>query len=485
MIQELVPNTFEYFQTAKENQFFDRKSARIKPDDIVRHLVAFANASGGTLVIGIENDGRITGFRGNGAHQADEFKTVAIKRLLDTPITFQTSEIAVTNEKGEKDVVLVLEVAASHNKVIQSFDREVYLRQAGESVKLNYEQRTQLLYDKGQRYFEDEVADRSSIDDVDEKVMSLYRKHMRLPNKPAGEILEARGMLVDGKLTTAGVLLFGKNPTKYLPQARLRFIRYDGMFAETGKRLNIVKEQTFDSAIPIIISEARNFINTQMREFQYLNSEGIFERMPEYPEFAWFEGIVNALTHRNYSMNGEHIKFIMFDDRIEIYSPGLLPNIVTVENIMHTRYSRNPKIARVLSEFGWVKEMNEGVKRIYSEMQSLFLKDPIYSEPGHQVLLTLENNILNRQARITDSLKKKLTPEIFNELNANEIMILQYTIANGRITTANAIELTKKSKVTVIKMLRKLERENFLLWNGTNKYDPTQYYTLYEEGSAY
>ena len=479
MIQELVPNTIEYFQASKENQFFDRKSARIKPDDIVRHLVAFANASGGTLVIGIENDGRITGFRGNGAHQADEFKTVAIKRLLETPITFQTSEIAVTNEKGEKDVVLVLEVAASHNKVIQSFDREVYLRQAGESVKLNYEQRTQLLYDKGQRYFEDEVVDRSSLDDVDEEVMNLYREHMGLPNKPVHEILEARGMLVDGKLTTAGILLFGNNPTKYLPQARLRFIRYEGMFAETGTRLNIVKEQTFDSAIPKIIVEARSFINTQLREFQYLNSEGIFERMPEYPEFAWFEGIVNALTHRNYSMNGEHIKFIMFDDRIEIYSPGLLPNIVTVENIMHTRYSRNPKIARVLSEFGWVKEMNEGVKRIYSEMQSMFLKDPIYSEPGHQVLLMLENNILNRQVRITDSLKKRLTPDFFSKLNEDEKTILQYLQMNGRITPKQAMNITgRKSMTTVTKRLKKLESRALIVWHGSNTYDPTQYYTL-------
>jgi ATP-dependent DNA helicase RecG len=479
MIQELVPNTIEYFQSAKENQFFDRKSARIKPDDIVRHLVAFANASGGTLVIGIENDGRITGFRGNGAHQIDEFKTVAVKRLLETPITFDTCEIAVRNEMDEIDIVLVLEVHASHNKVIQSYDREVYLRQAGESVKLNYEQRTQLLYDKGQRYFEDEVVDRSSLDDVDEEVMNLYREHMGLPNKPVHEILEARGMLVDGKLTTAGILLFGNNPTKYLPQARLRFIRYEGMFAETGTRLNIVKEQTFDSAIPKIIVEARSFINTQLREFQYLNSEGIFERMPEYPEFAWFEGIVNALTHRNYSMNGEHIKFIMFDDRIEIYSPGLLPNIVTVENIMHTRYSRNPKIARVLSEFGWVKEMNEGVKRIYSEMQSMFLKDPIYSEPGHQVLLMLENNILNRQVRITDSLKKRLTPDFFSKLNEDEKTILQYLQMNGRITPKQAMNITgRKSMTTVTKRLKKLESRALIVWHGSNTYDPTQYYTL-------
>jgi len=476
--QELIPNTIEYFQSAKENQFFDRKSAKVEPKDIIRHIVAFANANGGTLVIGIENDGRITGFRIKGAHSIEDYKIIAAKYLTETPINISFSEVAVTNINGENDIILVLEIEASYRTVIKSFDHEVYLRQGDASVKLTYEQRTQLLYDRGQRYFEDEIVERSSLNDVDEDIVNLYRKHMGLPNKPTHEILEARGMIVDGKLTTAGVLLFGKNPTKYLPQARLRFIRYDGIFAQTGKRLNIIKEQTFDSAIPKIIVEARNFINTQMREFQYLNNEGVFERMPEYPEFAWFEGIVNALTHRNYSMYGEHIRFIMFDDRIEIYSPRLLPNIVTIENIRHTRYSRNPKIARVLSEFGWVKEMNEGVKRIYTEMQSLFLKDPVYSEPGHQVLLLLENNVLNRYVRITDSLKKKLTSEIFDELNDDEKLIMQYLFMNGNITARQTMTITGKSIVTARKSLKNLESRGLIAWHGNHNNDPTQYYTL-------
>ena len=130
--------------------------------------------------------------------------------------------------------------------------------------------------------------------------------------------------------------------------------------------------------------------------------------MPEYPEFAWFEGIVNAVTHRNYSIRGQHITVTLFDDRLEIKSPGVLPNIVTIQNILNERFSRNPKIARILSEFGWVKEMNEGVKRIYSEMESFFLNEPKYSEPNNSsVLLMLENNILNRQLRISDKLRQK------------------------------------------------------------------------------
>ena len=124
--------------------------------------------------------------------------------------------------------------------------------------------------------------------------------------------------------------------------------------------------------MPKLIVKVRDFIRTQLREFQYLDSDGRFQILPEYPEFAWIEGIVNAVTHRNYSVYGDHIRVLMFDNRLEIHSPGKLPNIVTVENIRHERFSRNPRIARTLTEFGWVREMNEGVKRIYSEMNLLF-----------------------------------------------------------------------------------------------------------------
>lgn len=81
-----------------------------------------------------------------------------------------------------------------------------------------------------------------------------------------------------------------------------------------GTEINIIKEKTFDGVIPNIIRESREFINTQLRDF--LDKDGKFKIIPEYPEFAWFEGIVNALTHRNYSIRGEHIKVLIFDDRI-------------------------------------------------------------------------------------------------------------------------------------------------------------------------
>ena len=168
----------------------------------------------------------------------------------------------------------------------------------------------------------------------------------------------------------------------------------------------------------------------------------------------------------------------MFDDRIEIHSPGRLPNIVTIENILTQRYSRNPRIARVLSEFGWVKEMNEGVKRIYSEMEKFFLKKPVYSEPGNNVLLVLENNILNRNIRLEDNLKKIINGAIYKDLNSIEKEIIKFSFMNKQVTVADLSKNINRGVLTVRKYLKKLLKLGILEWHGTSPKDPTQFYSL-------
>lgn len=98
------------------------------------------------------------------------------------------------------------------------------------------------------------------------------------------------------------------------------------------------------------------------------------------------------------------------DDRLEIKSPGRLPNIVTIDNIREIRYARNPRMSRLLTDFGWVKELNEGVKRIYSDMKEFFLDEPEYSEPEYSVKLTLKNNIVMRSIRQESRLERIITP---------------------------------------------------------------------------
>lgn len=151
--------------------------------------------------------------------------------------------------------------------------------------------------------------------------------------------------------------------------------------------------------------------------------------------------------------------------------------LVTVENIKHERFSRKPRIARTLTEFGWVREMNEGVKRIYTEMESAFLHEPSYSEPGNKVVLTLENNIVSRHLRTRDSLEKQFTD--FVTLNADEQAIIHYMYNSGeKMTTAKAIEITGRSRKFIVKTMKNLQELGIVDWYGANKNDRNQYYSL-------
>ena len=150
-----------------------------------------------------------------------------------------------------------------------------------------------------------------------------------------------------------------------------------------------------------------------------------------------------------------------------------------MENILNQRYSRNPRIAKILCEFGWVKEMNEGVKRIYSEMEKLFLKKPKYFEPNSNVLLVLENNILNRNMRTVEQIKNIISKKEFDKLNIDEKVILHYMYNSGEnMTTKKATELTDKGTTFCRKLLKELEKKELLKWYGTSLNDRTQYYTL-------
>ncbi len=192
------------------------------------------------------------------------------------------------------------------------------------------------------------------------------------------------------------------------------------------------------------------------------------------------EGLVNAVAHRDYSVSGEYIRVTMFDDRIEFLSPGKLPSIVTIENIQNTRFSRNPLIARVLADFRWVRELNEGVKRVYTDMKSYFLEPPIFSEPNNNtVQLVLKNNIASRSLRKMEGLKS-ISIEAWAKLKPLDREIVYYIVNVGHCTPRQLEERVGRSRQTIIQHLKKLLRENGgpIEEHSSSPNDPRKYYTI-------
>lgn len=325
----------------------------------------------------------------------------------------------------------------------------------------------------------------SSISDIDEEMVNIYKEKIGASDKNYLDILRAKGFLKKAKngneyLTNAGVILFAKDPSVIFPCTRIRVIKYEGIYAKTGENLNTIKDESFRLPLYKAIIATQNFIRTQLREFSHLTTEGIFEKIPEYPEFAWIEGLTNAAIHRNYAMQGEHIKIFIFDDRMEIRSPGKLAGLVTLENMKNVRYARNPKISETMSQLGLVKELNEGVSRIYEEMEKFFLESPKYEiSQGDILKLTLKNNYIMRGTRETETLRKNhKINDIWISLSPLQKDIIQYISNKGMVNTNDLIKYTDRSKPTILKILKEFESMNLIEWVGTNEFDPKKKYRL-------
>jgi len=465
-----------YLKATKENLYFDRKRAKIGLQELANEIASFANANGGIIAVGITDDGIIEGFNRYGTKKLNDCQKVVSNYLSPSPF-YKTELIKIKNQDDEDDNILLFHIDSALNYIVRNNKDEVYLRQGDSSIKLSASQIRSLEYERRERNFESEALVGTGINDIDLDVINIYKEKIDATNISTEQVLKARGFLVENNgelnLSKAGMLLFGKNPSIYLPGARVRVLKFEGVDFQVGMDMNIVKDKTFDKCLYKSLQEARDFINSQLREFTHLTPSGIFETVPEYPEFAWYEGLVNAVTHRDYSNNGEHITVKLYDDRLEIASPGRLGGFVTIDTMTTERYSRNPQIARVLHEFGIVRELNEGVKRIYREMREFYLKDPIYSEPDqHSVLLVLDNNIVMRSKRKKETMMKNNNiNKIWGDLNYMEQKVMQAIYDKGEITSEEVSKIINRGKTTAVKLLNKLIELDLIVWNGTNKFD--------------
>ena len=181
-----------------------------------------------------------------------------------------------------------------------------------------------------------------------------------------------------------------------------------------------------------------HILDTQVKEKTYLGPDGTFVTDEEYPKFVRQELIVNAVTHRAYSITGTDIQIKMFDDHIVVESPGKLPGLVRADNIRFTHFSRNPKIAEFLKNYKFVKEFGEGVNRMCNELEQVGLKDSIYRTSAFM----LQAVIYNSNAKKVGYLAGKLAVE--NENIAIESEKLSFQNIKLAIESKTYNEPTKK-----------------------------------------
>ena len=388
--------TIEEVLAVEEMQVFDRKSVNIAPKVLAIPIIAFANGDGGTVAIGIsDKTRRIEGV---------DYDIQKLNELLRVPFDFCVPTVKVEIEKvqcidfkGRENHVLLMHIEPSMEVHANQAD-EVFMRVGDKSKKLAFEERMQLMYDKGERFFEDKPVPETDIEDIDLAFVEKYIAQIGYSKTAMEYLRENKGFIKEknGKvqISSAAILLFGKNPQLYFPRARVRFIRYEGTEERVGTQMNVIKDVIFEGNILKMITDAVAYLDTQIKEKTYLGEDGLFVTEEEYPKFVRQEIIVNAVTHRDYSIRGTDIQIKMFDDRIVVESPGKLPGLVKTDNIRHTHFSRNPKIAEFLKVYSFVKEYGEGVDRMCKELEAVGLQDPEYRLNAFMLQTTIRNSTL-------------------------------------------------------------------------------------------
>ncbi len=476
--------TIQEITTRKEDQTFDCKSIQIDPKALAVPIVAFANADGGIIAIGVSDKTR----KIEGVDQHTEKLNELLRVPLDfcnpsVPIT--TDLVPCTDKDGNDNHILLMYIPASSELHANQAD-EAFMRVGDKSRKLSFEERIQLMYDKGERYYEDTAVYDATIDDIDMAAVERYTELIGY-TKSAKQYLHENNSFIttnakgEEQVSVACILLFGKYPQKFFPRGRTRFIRYKGTEERVGTEMNVIKDVTFEGTILDQVKATIAYLETQVEEHTFLGEHGQFVTHRDYPKFVIQEMVVNACCHRAYNIKGTEIQIKMFDNRLVFESPGRLPGTVKPSNIRHTHFSRNPKIAQFLKAYDYVKEFGEGVDRVCRELEangtphlSFHLDDfilkitvPKVTERVIEKDVNVTEKVIKTHQEVIEKVIEKAVA-LNEKLTENRISIIKLIIENPYISKS---ELSKHVGISENSISRNIEamRDKYLRRVGPNK----------------
>jgi len=390
-------------------------------DALAETLVSFANADGGTILIGVDEKGRPTG------QIYEEDIEGALRATLEKcqpPVEVRWHQSSAV--RGG----MVYAIVVKRSPELHSLsDGRVLVRTGNENRPLSGDQIRQLAATKSTGDFEQEIAPGAQREDLDQAIIEEFRskweerQHRDWTRSLDDLLLEVGAINEEGHPTIAGVLMFAKNPQAFLPQSGLTFVKFVGKLprGEAGKP-GYGRREEIGGPLARIIQRTWEVVGEEMRVGAVVTGLERKERT-EYPVPAVREALVNAIAHRDYRLGGRRIEVRMFSDRLEITSPGGLPGFITVDNIVDEHFSRNPRIVSGLYQWGYIEELGLGVDLMIDEMVRAGHPPPTFKDTAYSFTVTLRN-VREREPQ----------PEWTRTMNERQAKALAYVQEQGRIT---------------------------------------------------
>ena len=370
-----------------ENAYVEFKEEKIKSNDLAGEIVSFANMEGGTIIIGVSDDGIIKGV--SIADIEEKIMNICRNNCIPNIIPIY-QELTIDDFK-----VVVVTIPKGVNKPYYTIDNKYYIRVGTTKRIASREELMRLFQASGVVHFDISSVEKTTKKDLN---MDLIRDYFMKYNtfdlyeeteEAVDRILINSDILRDGpnpkECTVGGLLIFGKRVDDKLPQNGISFAHFRG---------NDITEELIDKKqivgnLPELVEQALVIIKNNIKTPSTIIG-AVREEKEIYPTVVIREALVNAVVHRNYSIVGSKIRILMFTDRIEFHSPGKLPNTVTIDKMkIGVSYSRNPFLVKYMENLRYIDQLGRGIPMIIKNMKRLGAKEPELKEIGEEFVLTL------------------------------------------------------------------------------------------------
>lgn len=458
----------------KEDRRFERKDHKGPSlDDLAINYSMYSNTSdGGLLVYGIKNDGEIVGCN----FSIDQLNSVERCHITHCPKAkpeFKRVPVIVDG----KQLFCVAIYIPYIGVLVETNKGQAFSRYGESKHEMSEEEKQDFKSTRHELSFElTEAPNYKYPDDFDVRVIQdfcdAFRTREIRPHWTNQEILVDRHLLrihnnQDVPLNSL-VLLAAKDPSLTIPGCRVRVQRFESTSEGWGETYSPIKDKIFEGNLVKILQEATEAISLSfVFDVTWLNPEGKFVTTPEYPQYAWFEALVNACVHRSYSFSGTEITVKLFSDRLEIESPGGFIPPVNEKTIYTMRSSRNPHLMDAMRFLGYVQMAREGIRRIRESMIEYQLPEPIFRQEaihGVVVKVTLKNDQGSRKRASNADVAMHFGVEVWKKLADHEIKLVAYAYRNGAIQVSEAQRLTGRTWATSKKDLERLVNKGVLIF---------------------
>lgn len=385
----------------KTVRFRGDRVAEPRRDELADELAAIANTHDGVLVLGVDDMTRdIGGIPVDRLEAVERYVYEICNESIKPPVLFRSFRVQLPDSTGALQPVLKVEIPRS--LFVHESPGGYFHRQGSSKRKMPPDYLARLFQQRSQARlirFEEQPVPQSSMSDLSEE---LWRKYTARSDEPSEIVLLKRNLLSkeEGgavRPSVAGVLLCCEHPERFLPNAFIEAVRYRGIIQDSNYQTDAHKIYgPLDQQIKQVMAFLKRNQTIMARK------EPHRVEIPQFSERAVFEAVVNAVAHRDYSISGSKIRFFMFHDRLEIYSPGALPNTVTIDSIALRQATRNELITSLLAETPvaeticdvgrgfYMEKRGDGVSIILNKSEKLSGKKPIYQLiDDSELLLTI------------------------------------------------------------------------------------------------